>query len=176
MSSSNARKNSRIAKEEEQPRAQSYSQSRSERSGCFALSLCALPRASSNTSLYITSDTSTKRISLSNRQHLPKYHHNLTNQQSCLANPAVPPLRPSAPPSLLLSLALRPSSPPRLARPAPLPLLLPTSTLLLPLLNKLRPQRAAVAVSSAKWPALLRKFATSIAKANTRSSLANTII
>jgi hypothetical protein len=175
MSSSNARKNSRIAKEEENSRGRkaAANQEPSVRAASFP---CASPCPSSNTSLCITSASPTKRISLPNRQHLPKYQHNLINQQSCLANPAVPPLRPSAPPSLLLSLALRPSSPPRLARPAPLPLLLPTSTLLLPLLNKLRPQRAAVAVSSAKWPALLRKFATSETKANTRSSLANTNI
>jgi len=109
------------------------------------------------TSLLSTITSATEQISQPESQLLSKHKQHLTTQQSCLASLAVPPLRPSAPPSLLLSLAQRLSSLLRLARPAPPPSLLPTNTLLLPLLNKLHPQRAAVAVSSARWPAQLRK-------------------
>jgi len=103
-----------------------------------------------------------------NTSRQPSFQHLQQPQQlkqttshhpSCLASPAVPPLRPSAPLSRLLSLALRPSSLLRLARPALSPSPLRTSTLLLPLLpSRPRPQRAVVAVSSARWPALLRKL------------------
>jgi hypothetical protein len=139
-----------------EPRAQSCSQSRGELAGFFISLTVYLHHH--QTSLCITSTSTTKHFSQPNRQNFPPTSKTLTHQQSCLASPAVPPLRPSAPPSLLPSLALRPSSPRRLARPAPSPSLLPTSTLLHPPpLLRLRLQRAAVAVSSARWPALLRK-------------------
>jgi hypothetical protein len=104
-----------------------------------------------------TEHISTNKLSASLAS--PTTQPNTPHHPSCLANPAVPPLRPSAPPSRLLSLALRPSSLLRLARPAPTPSLLRTSTPLLPPLpSRPRPQRAVVAVSSAKWPAPLRKL------------------
>ena len=106
----------------------------------------------------------TSRHPIASNSHNPsKTHasHHIKSHQTCLASPAVPPLRPGAPPSLLLRLALLPSSLLRFARPAPSLNLLPPSTpplLLPPLLNRLLPQRAAVAVSSARWPALLREL------------------
>ena len=100
-----------------------------------------------------------RHSSFQHLQHLKRLQKTTSHHPSCLARTAVPPLRLSAPPSRLLSLALRPSSPLRLARPAPSPSLLRTSTLLLPPLpSRPRPQRAVVAVSSARWPALLRKL------------------
>lgn len=96
------------------------------------------------------------------------YHHNNpSHHPSCLASPAVPPLRPSAPPFLLLALHPRLS---RLARPAPSPSLLLNSTLLLLLLPPLlRLQQAVVAVSSARWPAPLRKLPREASATNPRA-------